>query len=146
MKGNLGGQIACWKQALKNEVKTIKQKYNDLERELEVNNELLKVSQGKYHSFEREFNLLKEDRDSVLQQISTSSEMLTQITAQKERALKDLNAEVRMRKKLEEDIKQFFVAFVSRQRSITSLHTEFKTILETTKAQNPISLSKSHGS
>ncbi|KAK4390387.1 Kinesin-like protein KIN-7N [Sesamum angolense] len=36
-------QIACWKQALENEVKRIEQKYNDLEKELEANNQLLKV-------------------------------------------------------------------------------------------------------
>ncbi|KAL8490196.1 hypothetical protein ACS0TY_025928 [Phlomoides rotata] len=145
IKGNLGGQIVCWKQELENELKTIRHKYNDLDKELEVNNQLLKVSQGKYHSLEREFNLLKEDRDSALQRISTSSQMLTQITAQKERALKDLNAEVRMRKKLKEEIKQILIAFASRQGSISSLHGEFKSVLETMKAQNPISLSKSHG-
>ncbi|KAK6138866.1 hypothetical protein DH2020_027394 [Rehmannia glutinosa] len=53
IKGNLGGQIACWKQAWENEAKTLKQKYSDLEKELEVSNQLLKVSEGKYRSLER---------------------------------------------------------------------------------------------
>ncbi|KAK4428708.1 Kinesin-like protein KIN-7N [Sesamum alatum] len=146
IKGTLGSQIACWKEALQNEVKVIKQKYNDLEKELEANNLLLKVSEGKYHSLEREFHLLKEDRDAVLQRISSSSQMLAQITGQKERALKDLNTEVRRRKKLEEEVKQFSIAFAHRQTSIMSFHSDFKSILDTIKAQNLTSLSKSHGS
>ncbi|KAK6160589.1 hypothetical protein DH2020_003970 [Rehmannia glutinosa] len=146
IKGNLGGQIACWKQAWENEAKTLKQKYSDLEKELEVSNQLLKVSEGKYRSLEREFHLLKEDKDAVVEKISTSSQTLEQITIQKEKALKDLNTEVRRRKKLEEEIKQFSIAFACRHRSITSFHSEFKSILDIMKAQNPISLSKSHGS
>lgn len=146
MKGTLGGQIAFWKQALENEVKLIKQKYHDLEKELEVNNQLLKISEGKYHSLEREFHLLKDDRDAVRQQISSSSQMLTQITGEKEKALKDLNTEVRRRTKLEEEIKQFSIAFACRQRSITSFHSEFKSILDTMKGQNPTPFFKSHGS
>ncbi|PIN11610.1 Kinesin-like protein [Handroanthus impetiginosus] len=145
-KGNLGGQIACWKQTLENEVEIIKQKYQDLEKELEVNNQLLKLSEGKYHSLEREFQLLKEDRDATLQRVSSSSQMLEQITGQKEKAIKDLNTEIRRRKKLEEEIIQFNMAFACRQRSITSFHSDFKSILENMKAQHPTSLSKSHGS
>ncbi|KAI3465239.1 hypothetical protein Pfo_021902 [Paulownia fortunei] len=146
IKGTFGGQIACWKQALENEVKIIKQKYNELDKELEVSNQLLKVSEGKYHSLEREFHLLKEDRDAVLQRISSASQSLEQITGQKEKALKDLNTEVRRRKKLEEEIKQFSIAFACRQRSIISFHTEFKSVIDIMKEQNPTSLSKSHGS
>ncbi|KAL7154935.1 hypothetical protein ABFS83_03G037800 [Erythranthe nasuta] len=145
-KGTLGGQIACWKQSLENEVKIIKEKYDDMEKELQVSNQLRKVSDGKYNSLEREFHLLKEDRDAVLQRISTSSQKIAQITGQKENALKDLNIEVKRRKKLEEDIKQFSVAFACRQRSITSFHSEFKSMLDIMKAQSPNSLSKSRGS
>ncbi|XP_051123669.1 kinesin-like protein KIN-7N isoform X2 [Andrographis paniculata] len=103
IKGSLGEQIACWKQALENEVKTIKQKYKDLEDELNVTNQLLKVSEGKYNSLEREFHLLKQDRDAALKSMADSSQMLEQITAQKEKALKDLSTEIKMRKTLEED-------------------------------------------
>lgn len=141
VKGNLGRQIACWKQELRNEVKMIKEKYTDLEKELEVSNQLRELSDGKYHSLEREFKLLKEDRDAMHQRISTSSQTLAQ---QKENALKELNIEARRRKKLEEEIKQFSVAFACRQRSGTSFHSEFKSILDN---MNPTtSLSKSHGS
>ncbi|KAG8377453.1 hypothetical protein BUALT_Bualt08G0034600 [Buddleja alternifolia] len=146
IKGTLGRQIACWKQTLENEVQTMKHKYNDLEKALDVNNQLLNVSEGKYHSLERELDLLKKDRDALLQRISSSSEMLAQISGQKDKALKDLVTEVQRRKSLEEEIKQFSISFACRQRSTMSLHSDFKSILETMKAQNPISLSKSHGS
>ncbi|GFQ00905.1 kinesin-related protein 4 [Phtheirospermum japonicum] len=135
IKVTLGGQIARWKQASEDELKTIKQKYTDLEKELEVSNQLLKVSEGNYLSLEREFSLLKQDRDASLEQI----------TVQKEKALMDLNTEVKRRKKLEEEIKQFSIAFACRQRSIMSFHSEFKSVLDVMKAQSPISLSKSHG-
>lgn len=134
------------KQALENEVEEINLKFNKLEKELDVKTHILKVSEGRYDSLEREFHLLREDRDSVIQRSSSSSQMLTQISGEKERVLKDLNSEVRMRKKLEEEIKQFSVAFACRQRSITSFHSEFKSVLETMKAHNLTSLSKSHGS
>ncbi|KAL3617867.1 hypothetical protein CASFOL_038188 [Castilleja foliolosa] len=145
IKGTLGRQIARWKQASENEVKTMKQKYADLEKELEVSNQLLKVSEGKYLSLEREFDLLKRDRDASLEKISNSSLSLEQITVEKENALRDLNTEVRRRKKLEEEIKQFSMAFACRQRSIVSFHSEFKSVLDVMKAQSPISSSKSHG-
>ncbi|EYU25539.1 hypothetical protein MIMGU_mgv1a001948mg [Erythranthe guttata] len=145
-KGTLGGQIACWKHSLENEVKIIKEKYDDLEKEMEVSNQLRKVSNGKYNSLEREFHLLKEDRDAVLQIISTSSQKIAQITRQNENALKDLNIEVKRRKKLEEEIKHFSVAFACRQRSITSFHSEFKSMLDIMMAQSPNTLSKSRGS
>ncbi|KAH6776338.1 P-loop containing nucleoside triphosphate hydrolases superfamily protein [Perilla frutescens var. hirtella] len=131
---------------LENEVQEIKHKCDGLEKELEVKKQLLEVSKGKCHGLEKELRLLKEDRDAVLQRTSSSSQVLTQMTGEKERVLKDLNSEVRRRKKLEEEIKQFSVAFACRQRSVTSFHSEFKSILETMKAQNLTSLSKSHGS
>ncbi|CAA0806803.1 P-loop containing nucleoside triphosphate hydrolases superfamily protein [Striga hermonthica] len=137
IKGTLGGRIACWKQALENDMNTISQRCSDLEKELEFTNQLLKVSEGKYRSLETEFRLLQEDRDAVLDKISNSSVMLEQITSQKDKALKDLNIELQRKKKLEEEIKQFSYAFACRQRSIVSFHSEFKTILDVTKAHNP---------
>lgn len=141
VKGNLGGQIACWKQALEYDAKMVKQKYSDLEKELEVSNQLLNVSDGKYRSLERELYLLKEDRDAVLKKMCSSSRLLEQMTGQKEKALEDLNNEVRRRKKLEEEIKQFSIAFACRQRSIMSFHSEFKSILDVMKS-HPTLLSK----
>ncbi|CAA3005562.1 kinesin KIN-7N [Olea europaea subsp. europaea] len=145
-KGTLGEEIASWKRKLEDEVKTIKQKYQNLESELVVNNKILEVSENKYHSLEREFNLLKAERDDLLERVSNSSQMLAQFRDQKENFLQDLNAEVQRRKKLEEEIKQFSVAFASRQRSIMSFQSDFKSVLENLKAQNPVSASKSLGS
>ncbi|KAK4481559.1 hypothetical protein RD792_012461 [Penstemon davidsonii] len=145
-KGTLGRQIACWKKALENEVQTIKQKYIDMEKELYINNQLLQVSEGKYHSLEREFRLIKEDRDALKQRISSSSEMLTLVTSQKQKVSKDLYTEVQNRKNLEEQIKQFTIAFACRQKSMMSFQNDFKSVLETMKAHNPTSLPKSHGS
>ncbi|XP_042005396.1 kinesin-like protein KIN-7N [Salvia splendens] len=132
--------------SLENEVEDIKHKHNDLERELEVKNQVLKVSEGKLHSLEKEFCIVKEERDTMLRRISSSAQILTQVTGEKDRVLKELNTEVRRRKKLEEEIKQFNAAFACRQRSVTSFQSEFKSLLETMKTQNPTSLSKSHGS
>ncbi|KAL3840502.1 hypothetical protein ACJIZ3_025093 [Penstemon smallii] len=145
-KGTLGRQIACWKKALENEVQTIKQKHIDMEKELYINNQLLQVSEGKYHSLEREFCLIKEDRDALKQRISSSSEMLTLVTSQKQKVSKDLYTEVQNRKNLEEQIKQFTIAFACRQKSMMSFQNDFKSVLETMKAYNPTSLPKSHGS
>lgn len=142
----MGEEIASWKRKLEDEVKTIKQKYQNLESELVVNNKILEVSENKYHSLEREFNLLKAERDDLLERVSNSSQMLAQFRDQKENFLQDLNAEVQRRKKLEEEIKQFSVAFASRQRSIMSFQSDFKSVLENLKAQNPVSASKSLGS
>ncbi|XP_042046839.1 kinesin-like protein KIN-7N [Salvia splendens] len=133
-------------QGLENQVEESKHKYNDLKKELEVTNQLLKVSEGKLHSLEREFCIVKEERDTMFSRISSSAQILTQVTGEKDRVLKELNTEVRRRKKLEEEIKQFNAAFACRQRSVTSFQSEFKSLLETMKTQNPTSLSKSHGS
>ncbi|KAL1546870.1 kinesin-like protein KIN-7N [Salvia divinorum] len=133
-------------QGLENQVEEIKHKYDNLKKELDVKNQLLKVSEGKLHSLEREFCIVKEERDTMLRRISSSAQILTQVTGEKDRVLKELNTEVRRRKKLEEEIKQFNAAFACRQRSVTSFQSEFKSLLETMKTQNPTSLSKSHGS
>lgn len=146
IKGTLGQQIARWKKSMENEVQTVRQKYNDLEKLLHANNQILEASEAKYHSLEREFHLLKEDRDALHQRVSSSSEMLELVTGQKEQVLKELNTEVRKRKNFAEEIKKFSIAFAGRERSIMSSHSDFKLIYETLKAENPTSLSKSHGS
>ncbi|KAL2454392.1 P-loop containing nucleoside triphosphate hydrolase superfamily protein [Abeliophyllum distichum] len=138
-KGTLGEEIASWKREVDDEVKTIKQKYQNLESELVVNNKILEVSENKYHSLEREFQLLKAERDVLLERVSNSSQVLAQVTDQKEKVLQDFNAEVQRRTKLEEEIKQFSVAFASRQRSVMSFQSDFKSVLENLKAQNPVS-------
>ncbi|XP_073021338.1 kinesin-like protein KIN-7N isoform X2 [Primulina eburnea] len=130
----LGGQIAYWKEAIENEVATIKQKYNNLENERDISNKLLEISEGKYQSLERELYLLKEDKEGLVQRISSLSQMLKLVTGQKDNAFQDLKREVRRKKNLEEEIKLFSIAFAGRQRSLNSFHDDFKAILDTMKS------------
>ncbi|KAL4295947.1 hypothetical protein GQ457_12G017280 [Hibiscus cannabinus] len=116
---------------------------SELKQELDVNNNLLEASKERYGSLEREFQLLKEERDSLQKSVSESSQKLTFVTDQKENILKDLNSEVQRRKDLEAEIKQFSVAFASRQRSLASIHGEFKSKMEKLRAENPVPLHKS---
>ncbi|XWS24081.1 hypothetical protein CRYUN_Cryun28dG0070300 [Craigia yunnanensis] len=139
----LGRETASWKEKLSNELNTVKEKYENLEKELDLSNKFLEASEERYGSLEREFELLKEERDSLLKTISESSQNLTLLTDEKENVLKDLNTEVQRRKDLEEEIKQFSVAFASRQRSLMSIHGEFKSKIEKLRAENPVSVHKS---
>ncbi|XP_022766439.1 kinesin-like protein KIN-7N [Durio zibethinus] len=139
----LVGETASWKEKLSNELNTVKEKYEKLEKELDLSNKFLEDSQERYGSLEREFHLLKEERESLLKTISISSQKLTLLTDQKENILQDLNTEVQRRKDLEEEIKQFSVAFASRQRSLMSIHGEFKSKIEKLRAENPGSVHKS---
>lgn len=142
---NLGMEIASWKTKLDNEVKAIKEKYNNLEKELITNNQLLEVSKDKFHSLEKEFHLLKEERDVLLQSVSSSSKRLALVTDEKEKALHDFKIEEQRRKDLEEEIKKFTSAFEYRQKSLVSFHSDFKSIVENLKGQNSVSLTKSLG-
>ncbi|GLT62951.1 hypothetical protein SLA2020_355520 [Shorea laevis] len=140
------GETAGWMEKSGNELNSIKEKYHDLEKDLDKNNKLLEVSKERYGSFEREFQLLKEERDSLFRTVSESSHQLALLTDQKENVLKDLSTEVQRRKRLEEEIKQFSVAFASRQRILVSIENEFQSKIEKMRAQNPVSLPKSLGS
>ncbi|KAJ9674170.1 hypothetical protein PVL29_023616 [Vitis rotundifolia] len=141
----LGGETACWKEKLDNELNTINEKYQSLKKELENSNQLLEVSKERYHSLEREFHLLKDERDSLLQTVSKSTQKLALVTDHKENVLKELNTELQRRKDLEEEVKQFSVAFAHRQRSLMSFHSQFKSKIENLRAQNPVPIAKSLG-
>lgn len=99
----------------------------------------------RYESMERELLLLKNERESLLQKFSESSEKLAIVSSQKENALKDLNIEVQRRKNLEGEVKQFTSAFACRQKSLISFHSDLKTKIEMFRAQTPISVAKSFG-
>ena len=138
----MGGETANWKENLSNELNTIKERYNDLEKELNCNNHLLDASKHRYDTLENEFQLLKEERDGLQKMISESSQELALVTDQKENVLKDLNSEFQRRKNLEEKVRQFSVAFASRKTSLASFHGEFKSKIEKLRAQNPVSAPK----
>ncbi|XP_059460759.1 kinesin-like protein KIN-7N [Corylus avellana] len=142
---NKGDETACWKEELSNELNTIKERYHGLEKELDLNNQLLVVSNERYETLEREFQLLKEDRDLLNQIISESSQKLALVTDQKENALNDLDTEVQRRKNLQEEIKQFSVAFASRHRSLMSFDSNVKSKFEKLRAQYLASLPNSLG-
>lgn len=141
----MGGEIASWKEKMCNEVNSMKEKYQSLEKKLDTNNQLLEDSKERYHILEKEFCLLLEEKDSLLKSVSNSSQRLTVVTEQKEKVFLDLNNEIRRRKDLEEEIKQFSVAFACRQRSLVSFHSEFKSKIEKLKAEKPVSIAKSLG-
>ncbi|BBG95132.1 P-loop containing nucleoside triphosphate hydrolases superfamily protein [Prunus dulcis] len=140
-----GGENACWKEKLSNELITIKERYHGLEEELDSNNQLLEKSKQRYDALEAEFQLLKEERDSLHKMVSESSQTLALATDQKENVLKDLNNEVLRRKDLEEKIKEFSVAFGCRKTLLMSFHSEFKSKIESLRAKNPASVPKSVG-
>uniref|UniRef100_A0A6N2MLN3 Kinesin motor domain-containing protein n=1 Tax=Salix viminalis TaxID=40686 RepID=A0A6N2MLN3_SALVM len=141
----LGEESASWKEKLGDELGAIKEKLQALEKELEHNNQLLKDSGERHDTMEREYWVLKEERDSLLDKVSESSQNLATVAVQKENILKDLNIEVERRKNLEKEIKQFSVAFASRQRSFTSFQGEFLSKVEKLRAQSPIAASESLG-
>ena len=53
------------------------------------------------------------------------------------------DSKVQIRKDLNEEIKQFSVAFASRQKSLTSIYGEFKSKIKKLRAENPVSRHKS---
>lgn len=139
----MGGEIGYWKENLSDELHTIKERYHDLEMELQSNNQLLEACKQRYDTLEAEFLLLKEERDSLHKMVSESSKELALVTDQKENVMKDLNTESQMRKGLEEKIKQFSVAFACRKMSLASFHGEFKSKIERLRAQNRVLALKS---
>lgn len=142
---NLGDETASWKEKLGNELDDITEKYHVLEKELDHNNQLLEISRERYSGLERDFQLLKEERDSLLETVSESSQKLALVADQKENIWNDLNTEAQRRKDLKEEIKQFSVAFTSRQRSFMAFYSEIMSEIEKLRAQNPVSVPKSLG-
>ncbi|KAJ0024467.1 hypothetical protein Pint_08614 [Pistacia integerrima] len=134
----LEGEASGWKETLSNDIDNIK-------RELDLSNELLEATKERYCSLEREFQVVKEERDSLLKDVAESSQKLALVTDQRENVLKDLNSQVQRRKDLEEEIKQFSAAFGCRQKSFVSFHNELKFNIEKLRAQNPVSVPKSLG-
>ncbi|KAF2309611.1 hypothetical protein GH714_004272 [Hevea brasiliensis] len=72
------------KEKLSYELYSIKEKFNDLEKKLDLNNQLLEFYREKYTSLERDLQLLKGERDSLLETISESSQKHALVSEQKE--------------------------------------------------------------
>jgi len=142
---DFGGDPACWKEKLSNELNSIREKYICLEKDVDPNNQILEDSKARYLDLEREFNNLKKERNSLFDKVSKSTENLKTVSEQGEMLLEKYNIEVQRRKDLEEGIKRLNAAFASRQRSLASFHTDFKSRIECLRAQNPIAVPNSLG-
>ncbi|KAK6938551.1 Kinesin motor domain [Dillenia turbinata] len=140
----MGEESTCWED-LSNELAEIKEKCKSLEKEMKLNNKLLEASKQSYQSLERDYYQLKGERDSLSQKVSNSCLELALVTDEKDKVLRDLELQVQRRKNLEEEIKQFSVAFASRQKSLMTFHSEFKSKIGTLKSQNPVSTPNSPG-
>ncbi|XP_076889484.1 kinesin-like protein KIN-7N [Bidens hawaiensis] len=123
-------QVVSWKTELSSEIELIKEMYKNMEQELDTNNRLLKASKERVDGLERESQLLLAERDELLLTVSDSSKRLASLSQQNEKILQDLSCEIQKRKRLEEEIKQFSIAFASRQRSLISFHCDFQSKLE----------------
>lgn len=131
------GETACWSEKLSTELNNVKQRFMGLEKELDNSNQLLELSRERYDKLESEYQILRGERDSLLQTVSESNRTLSLISDEKENIVKDLNAEVQKRKNIEEEIKHIGVAFASRQKSFASFHNEFKSKVEILISKNP---------
>lgn len=143
--GDLGGEMAVCKENLIAGISAIKDKYDGIQKELDGSNRLLGVSREKYCRLERDFQLLKDERDSLLQSVSESTSKVSFAPDQRENVLKDLNSEVQRRKNLEGEIKKFRMAFVGRQNSLASLRSEVRLKLEKMRDGSTVSVPKSLG-
>lgn len=141
--GDLGGEMAICKENLISGISAIKDKYNGIQKELDESNQLLGVSREKYCRLERDFQLLKEERDLLLQSVSESTSKVSLATDRRENVLRDLNSEVQRRKNLEGEIKKFRMAFVGRQNSLASFQSEVRLKLDKMRDGSTVSVPKS---
>ncbi|KAF9621528.1 hypothetical protein IFM89_022546, partial [Coptis chinensis] len=122
----------------RNEFDALKERYQMLEKEFNTNNQLLETAKERFHILERECNLLKEEKTSIVQKLALSAQNVALVTDQKTKISNDLNLEVWRRKDLEEEVKEFSLAFSQRQRSFISFNNEFKAKIENLRLLNPI--------
>ncbi|EPS57946.1 hypothetical protein M569_16870 [Genlisea aurea] len=113
----------------------IKQKYVEMEDEINENKRLLRISEQRFKSLEMEHQILKQDTEQVHQRVSVLSETVAEVTEQKTRALMEIENEARRRRKVEDEIKRFHVAFVQNVKSKSSFQSDFKSIIDRIKSQ-----------
>ena len=86
-KGTDLGEKSISKEMLCDELNSIKERCRGLEEEVSINNRLLEDSKDKYNSLEKEFLLLKKERDTLLVKVSESSHRLEMVSNQKENCM-----------------------------------------------------------
>ncbi|KAG2277082.1 hypothetical protein Bca52824_059637 [Brassica carinata] len=117
-----GTRSGAMEEKLKSELSIVKERYNELEKELSLDKLLLKASRESHERLEKEVQFLKEERDSLDVAVSQSTQRLRVIASDKENALKDLNVEL---------------CLSSRQKSLMSFHNEIKSKMQKLTTQNP---------
>ncbi|ESQ29563.1 hypothetical protein EUTSA_v10023277mg [Eutrema salsugineum] len=130
---NKGQETAALEEKLKSELSIIKERYNELEKELRLDKQLLEASRESHERLEKEVQFLKEERDSL----DAATQRLRVIANDKENVLKDLNVEVKRRKEMEEENKKISFAYASRQKSLMSFRNEIKSKMQKLTTQNP---------
>ncbi|KAJ4848784.1 hypothetical protein Tsubulata_025768 [Turnera subulata] len=139
------GEAAFSKKKPGIELDNLKDKCHGKVIELDHSNQLLEVSRERYCTLERDFQLLKDERDALLQTVSEASQKLESVTSQKENILKDLNAEAQRRKYIGEEIKQISNALANRKKLSMSFYSEIISKIEEFKAQGTLTPSKTLG-
>ncbi|KAH9614704.1 hypothetical protein KSS87_019148 [Heliosperma pusillum] len=139
------GSSASWKETMSDELKKIGENYIRIVKEVDPNYQILEDTKARCLELERQFLLLKEDRDSLFDDVAKSGRNLTLASEQKEMFLEKYNAELQKRKDLEEGIEQFSAAFAARQKSRISFHSEFKTRIEGLRSHNHVMVPNSLG-
>ena len=127
-----GQEIAAVEEKLKSKVSIIKERYNEVEKELSLDKQLLEASRESHERLEKEVQFLQEERDLA---ISQSTQRLT--ASDKENVLKDLNVEVKKRKEMVEEIKQISFTLATRQKSLVTFHNEIESKMRKLTTQNP---------
>ncbi|KAK9756502.1 hypothetical protein RND81_01G102200 [Saponaria officinalis] len=136
---------ALWKETLSNELSKIRENYTYMEKHTDPNNQILEDTKARCLDLERRLLVLKEDRESLLENVAKLDQNLSLVSEEKETFLQKYNAELQRRKDLEEGIKQFSVTFASRQRSFTSFHSDLKSRIQTLRSHNHAVLPNSLG-
>ncbi|XP_021728458.1 kinesin-like protein KIN-7N [Chenopodium quinoa] len=133
-----GEDFACWNEKLSNEINTFRDKYISLEKDHDHFKQVLEESNSSYLDLERELQVLQQDRETLLDKVFKSSQNLRLVSEERDMLLERYKSEVQKRKSLKQGIEQFRVAFVSRQRSMASFHSDCKSRLEDHMSQNPV--------
>ncbi|KAL5988290.1 hypothetical protein ACLOJK_036053 [Asimina triloba] len=126
----------------KAELDALKESYKALERQRSDNIQLLKASEERCLGLEKDCSDLREKQIVLMQNLHASNQSLALNTSQKEDLFKNLNAELRKRKDLDQDIRQFRLAFAQRQSSFMFFNKECKAKVEKMRALGLVPIPK----
>ncbi|MQM02969.1 hypothetical protein Taro_035742, partial [Colocasia esculenta] len=107
---------------------------SEAEAECSIDKKILEATMEKCAILERECDLLREEKSSLAQALSTSEGNVKLLTAQKEELLSELKVEKQKMQDLKEEIRLFGLAFAQREGILKSLYTKSKALVENLKA------------